>query len=80
MNILKPLAEAVTVTAANTVSNSQLLYIYGDFASTITIQTAGAANTSIKIAQDQTIILEKEASANIIPSANVTVTPVAYKG
>jgi hypothetical protein len=75
--IIKVKGNAISVSSANTVSESNLVRIYATNAATITI--AGGVNGTFDMAQYQVEYVEKGTSDTITASANVSCTPVSYR-
>lgn len=79
--IIKVKGPAVSVTTANTVTDSNLVRIHATNAAVISIadsegETLGSFNMSI----GQVEIVEKETTDTIAASAAVSCTPVSYRG
>lgn len=78
--IIKPTANLIAVTTANSVANSNLVRIHASTATTITIQTAaGGYVGTFTMPANSVEIVEKAATDTITSSAAANCTPVAYK-
>jgi predicted Rdx family selenoprotein len=75
--IIKVKGNAINVTTANTVSDSNLVRIFATNAATITI--AGSTAGTFNMAVNQTEIIEKLATDTIAATAAVSCTPISYK-
>lgn len=75
---IKLLGDSITVTTANTVSNSQAVFItVGATATTITQTLANSATRSIVIPAGGTIVISKAPTDTIAANAAVSATPIA---
>lgn len=81
MNIIKPSANAIAVTAANDVYGSVVVYV----AATATAQVNVVANTGTQIGSfvipaNQYIFVQKNPTDTITANVAVQATPAAYRG
>lgn len=80
MMIIKPLAAEISVTAANTVSNSKLVRAYAVASSVLTIRNAEAAVIgSFTVPAGEVVIVEKNKTDTIEGTTALLCTPVSYK-
>jgi len=81
MNVVKPLSQQISVTAANTVSNASLVYIA---TTASTLVTVAYANTTVKasvvVPANQVIYLDKAPTDTIAANVAVSATSIAYRG
>lgn len=78
--IIRVKGSAISVTTANTVSDSTLVRIHATNAATITVANTGGTIGTFDMSQGQVETLEKASSDTIASNAAVSCTPVAYKG
>lgn len=77
--ILKPLAEEISFTSANTVYDARLVRVYAAANSIVTIASTENANTSFTMHQGTVEIVEKLAGDTIAGTTTLKCTPVSYK-
>lgn len=78
-NKYKPLANEVSLTTANTVSNATLVRIANDQASAVVITVAGTTPGTITVLSKQEIMIEKKPTDTLAAGSAVLAVPVAYK-
>ena len=80
MNIVKPIAAQIALTAASTVSNAQVVYIAATAASVITVANATVTIGSFTIPANQYIFVSKNPTDTIAASVAVQATAASYRG
>jgi hypothetical protein len=80
--IIKPQGAQVVLTAANTVSNSTLIYIVNTGAAGVAnVQYAnGSVYANVTIANTFPTLIQKSATDLLIGTSTMYAVPVAYKG
>jgi len=80
MKILKPLANNITLTTANTVNNARLVYVFASAASLITVTSnTNVVKGSIVVPPNNFVLIEKEQTDTLTANLAVSATSVAYK-
>ena len=81
MNIIKPSANVITLTTANDVYSSVLVYVSALSAAQINLASnTGVQRGSFVIPANQYIFVQKNPTDTISANVAVTVTPAAYRG
>jgi hypothetical protein len=75
----KPLANEMSLTTANTVSNGTLIRIANDQATAVVITIAGSRPGTISILSKQEAIIEKQPTDTLAAGSAVLAVPIAYK-
>lgn len=78
--IVKPLANTITLTTANTIYNSKLVYISANAEVTITVANSTVTHGTFVIPANQFVFVPKEPTDTVAASAAVAASPAAYKG
>lgn len=81
MNIVKPTANSITLTTANTVYDSPIVYVAATAAAelTVTTNTAVVRGTFV-LPANQYVFVEKIPTDTISANVAVFATPAAYRG
>jgi len=80
MKIIKPLANTITLTTANTINDARLVYIFASTASLITVTSnTNVVKGSIVVPPNNFILIEKERTDTLTANLAVSATSVAYK-
>jgi hypothetical protein len=79
MEAIRPLANTISVTAANLVSNARMMYVYATANSLVSIGNATATWSSITMPGGSTLFIEKTPTEYLSSNVAVLVTPVAYR-
>lgn len=80
MNIIKPTANQISLTTANTVSNSKIVYLAATTAATITIANTTANVSSFTLPANMYIFVEKNPTDTLSANLAVFATPASYRG
>jgi hypothetical protein len=80
MNIIKPTSSQISLTTANTISNSQIVYISATSAAVITLANSGGTIGTFTIPANQYIFVAKTPSDTIAANVAVFATAAAYRG
>jgi hypothetical protein len=80
MNIIKGLGAQVTLTTANTLSNSACVYVSASSAALITVANTGGTISSFTIPANQYIFVQKNPTDTIAANVAVSATPAAFRG
>jgi hypothetical protein len=80
MNIIKPSANAISLTTANTIYDSPIVYIGATTAALITIANSAATLGTFVIPANQYIFVSKNPTDTIASNVAVSATPAAYRG
>lgn len=81
MNIVKPTANAITLTTANTIYDSPIVYIAATAAALITVtsNTATVKGTFV-VPANQYVFCEKIPTDTLTANVAVFATPASYRG
>jgi hypothetical protein len=80
MNIIKPRSSQISLTTANTISNSQIVYISATAAAVITVANSGGTIGTFTLPANQYIWVAKTPSDTIAANVAVFATAAAYRG
>jgi hypothetical protein len=80
MNIIKPSANAISLTTANTIYNSPVVFISATSAATITVANSGTTIGTFVLPANQYIFVAKQPTDTIASNVAVSATPAAYRG
>jgi hypothetical protein len=80
MNIIKPSANAIALTTANTIYNSPVVFVSATSAATITVANSSATIGTFVIPANQYIFVAKNPTDTIASNVSVSATPAAYRG
>ncbi len=80
MDIIKPSANAISLTSANTIYNSKVVFISASSAATITVANTSATIGTFVIPTNQYIFVAKNPTDTIASNVAVSATPAAYRG
>ena len=81
MNIVKPTANSITLTTANTVYDSPIVYLAANATSLITLTSnAAIVRGTFVIPANQYIFVEKIPTDTLTANVAVFATPAAYRG
>lgn len=81
MNIIKPSANVISLTAQNTVSNSVVVYVAATTAAQVNLfSNATTQYASFVIPANQYIFVQKAPTDLISANVAVQATPAAYRG
>lgn len=80
MNIIKPSANLISLTTANTVYNSAVVYLSALTAATITLANSGGQIATFVIPANQFIFVQKQPTDTLAANVAVSVTPAGYRG
>jgi hypothetical protein len=80
MNIIKPTSSQISLTIANTISNSQIVYISATAAAVITVANSGGTIGTFTLPANQYIWVAKTPSDTIAANVAVFATAAAYRG
>jgi hypothetical protein len=80
MNIIKPSANAISLTTANTIYNSKVVFVSAIAAATITVANSSATIGTFVIPANQYIFVAKNPTDTIASNVAVSATPAAYRG
>ena len=81
MNIIKPTANLISLTTANNVYNSAVVYLSALTASTITLaNSTGGQIATFVIPANQFIFVQKQPTDTLAANVAVSVTPAGYRG
>jgi len=81
MKIIKPLANSITLTTANTVNDAKLVYVLATVAATLVTVTSNTnvVKGSIVVPPNNFVLIEKEQTDTLTANLAVFATSVAYK-
>ena len=81
MNIVKPSANVITLTTANTVYNSPVVYLASNAATlvTVTSSTAEVVGTFV-VPINQYVFVEKTPTDTLTANVAISATPAAFRG
>lgn len=81
MNIVKPSANAVTLTTANTIYDSPIVYLASSAATlvTVTSNTATVRGTFV-VPANQYVFVEKLPTDTLTANVAISATPAAFRG
>ena len=80
MKIIKPLANNINLTTANTVNNARLVYVFASAASLITVTSnTNVVKGSIVVPPNNFLLIEKDQTDTLTANLAVSATSVAYK-
>lgn len=81
MNIVKPSANAITLTTANTIYNSPVVYLASSAATLITVtsNTAAVVGTFV-VPANQYVFVEKTPTDTLTANVAISATPAAFRG
>jgi len=80
MNIIKPTGSQISLTTANTISNSQIVFISAISAAVITVANSGGTIGTFTLPANQYIWVAKTPSDTIAANVAVFATAAAYRG
>lgn len=80
MDIIRPTAAQISLTTANTVSGSQIVFISATSAAVVTVANSGGTIGSFTIPANQYIFVSKNPTDTIAANVAVFATPAAYRG
>lgn len=80
MNIIRPTANQISLTTANTVYNSPIVFISATAAALITVANSSATIGTFTIPSGQYIYVSKNATDTIAANVAVFATAASYRG
>jgi hypothetical protein len=81
MNIIKPSANAITLTTANTIYGTTVVYLASNAATLITVtsNTAAVKGTFV-VPANQYVFVEKLPTDTLTANVAISATPAAFRG
>ena len=80
MDIIKPTANLISLTTANTIYNSPLVFISTNTAALITVANSSIQLGTFVIPANQYIFVAKKPNDTVASNVAVSATPAAYRG
>lgn len=80
MDIIKPTANLISLTTANTIYNSPLVFVSATTAALITVANSGGNLGTFVIPANQYIFVAKQPTDTVASNVAVSATPAAYRG
>ena len=80
MNIIKPTANQISLTTANTIYNSRIVYLAATTAATITVANTSANLSSFTIPANTYLFVDKNPTDTLTANLAVFATPASYRG
>jgi hypothetical protein len=80
MNIIKPTANQISLTTANTIYNSPIVYISATVAAVIIIANTSATIGTFTLPANQYIFVQKNPTDTIAANVAVLATAASYRG
>lgn len=80
MNVIKPTANQISLTTANTIYGSQIVFISATSAAVITVANNGTTLGTFTIPANQYIFVSKGPTDTIASNVAVFATPASYRG
>lgn len=81
MNIIKPAANAITLTTANTIYNSPVVYLAATATTLITVTAnTSAVKGTFVVPANQYVFVEKIPTDTLTANVAIFATPAAYRG
>lgn len=78
--VVKPLANNIALTTANTVYDCKLVYISAATAALITVANSTVTHGSFVVPANQYVFVPKEPADTVAANVAVSASPAAYKG
>jgi hypothetical protein len=80
MQIIRPTANQISLTTANTIYGSQIVFISATSAAVITVANSGGNIGTFTIPANQYIYVSKNPTDTIAANVAVFATPASYRG
>jgi hypothetical protein len=81
MNIVKPSANAITLTTANTIYDTPLVYLAASAATLVTVTSnTNVVRGTLVVPANQYVFVEKLPTDTLTANVAIAATPAAYRG
>ncbi len=80
MNIIRPTANLISLTTANTIYNSPIVFVSATSAAVITIANSTVTIGTFTLPANQYIYVSKNPTDTIAANVAVSATPASYRG